>query len=1622
MSFLEETPMPLNRSARVVVLLVVFLSFGQLAYGQVPTGTPPYGSYGGDPEVINLADLNIHLDVPITHRAGRGSNFDYRLTYDSSVWTPTNSGASYFWNPSITWGWLTLTGTSGYIYYTATSNTCYGVTQFTYYVFSNFAYVDPSGTPHPFLGQLTTANYSGTIPNSNCPTVNSPFTLTNSASDGSGLTLVATSTTQSYWTFTGKVTTIQGTVIQPPIYANGYPSGGASTLTDRNGNQITVDASGHHTDTLGTTVLTAAGSGTPANPRTYTYVAPNGGNASFTVHYTAMNVKTNFGCSGISEYTGTNVNLVTDITLPDNSKYSFTYEATPGYSGYVTGRIATITVPTGGTINYTYAGGSSGHITCADGSASGLTRQTPDGTWTYTRAPGIGAAYTTTVTDPQGNQASIRFQGIYETQRQVYQGLTSGTLLATSNTCYNGSTSPCTSTAVVLPITQIAQVSIVPGTNNLQSKRVALYNAYGLTTEFDEYDFGSGAPPSTPLRKTLTSYASLGNGIVSMPASVTVKDGSNNVKAQTTLTYDQSTPVAPSGTTPQHVAVSGSRGNVTTIARLTQGSSTLNQTLTYYDTGMVQTFTDANGATNTYNYSNATATCGNAFPTSASEPLSLSKSFAWSCNGGVLTSLTDENSRVTTATYNDPYFWRPNAVSDPTLNSTTIAYATGGVAVTPYYYLNNNNSIVAVAHNFDGLGRPSFDQRYQSPAAQNFDTASYTYDSNGRPYSTSIPCSVGAGSNCPPATPKTTQTYDALNRPLLTTDSGGGTTSYSYPQNDVLVTIGPAPTGENSKRRQLEYDGLGRLTSVCEITSASGSGSCGQNSPQTGYWTKYTYDTIGNLTGVTQNAQGTAQTRSYSYDALSRLTAETNPESGTKTYVYDSDSTMCGNGAYTSQGNLVRTTDAVGNCVAQFYDLFHRVTDVGSPGACKRFRYDNTNGVLGSKPSGVVVNNVLGRLVEAETDTCAWPITQSSIITDEWFSHTARGEVSDLYEWTLHSGGYYHVSESYFANGVPSQMSSNISGLPTFTYGVDGEGRPNSTSASAGQNPVSSALYNVSGQPYQVNLGSGDSDAFGYDSNTGRMSQYQFNVNGQALVGTLTWNANSTLQKLVISDPFNSADSQTCNYAHDDLVRLASANCGAIWGQTFGYDAFGNLTKSVIPGSAGYSFQPTYSSSTNRISSLPGFTPTYDANGNVLNDSSHSYSWDAFGRPLTIGSIGLTYDALGRQVEQNQSGTYRSVVYTPTGEKLAVTLGQGTVQWGYIPLVGGGTAVYTNGTLSYYRHTDWLGSARLASTPSRTIYSTTAYAPFAEAYALSGVGDQAFTGQNQDSVVGLYDFPAREYNIQGRWASPDPAGLGAANLVAPQSWNRYAYVLNSPTHLVDPFGLDSTATNVTGPACRLPQNWSKCKNEPIGLTENPYAYMQFEFMMIGATQIVDHWEVMCGLPGGGCNEIAIYANYVPNISSAGVASSGPGSSGVGSLDLGAVQYQQYLGMRLVKGLTPTVCGGGAFLFAGLQKQKGNGQGFAGGLLEWDSKSGWSGHGLFELGSHGAGGGVITNPLDGLVFLPLGEGSVYGVPVEAGALATTSGAVGGYGEVGKGNVGGGVGVYASISSVLGCGGG
>src|SRR5207249_11475933 len=98
----------------------------------------------------------------------------------------------------------------------------------------------------------------------------------------------------------------------------------------------------------------------------------------------------------------------------------------------------------------------------------------------------------------------------------------------------------------------------------LDREDVHYYDSYGLPTEVDEYTWGP-----TLARKTLVAYnRSLSNNIVDRPSSVQVQDAGGNLVAQTTYSYDQTAAVTTSGT-PQHVSVSGSRGNTTTVTNAT---------------------------------------------------------------------------------------------------------------------------------------------------------------------------------------------------------------------------------------------------------------------------------------------------------------------------------------------------------------------------------------------------------------------------------------------------------------------------------------------------------------------------------------------------------------------------------------------------------------------------------------------------------------------------------------------------------------------------------------------------------------------------------------------------------------------------------------------------------------------------------------------------------------------------------------------------------------------------------------------------------------------------------------------------------------------------------------------
>ena len=284
-------------------------------------------------------------------------------------------------------------------------------------------------------------------------------------------------------------------------------------------------------------------------------------------------------------------------------------------------------------------------------------------------------------------------------------------------------------------------------------------------------------------------------------------------------------------------------------------------------------------------------------------------------------------------------------------------------------------------------------------------------------------------------------------------------------------------------------------------------------------------------------------------------------------------------------------------------------------------------------------------------------------------------------------------------------------------------------------------------------------------------------------------------------------------------------------------------------------------------------------------------------------------------------------VYDPLGDMLAEMNGQSLSQ-GRVPLAAGAMAMYTSGpALAAYWHTDWEGSVRFASTPNQAMWSDSAFAPFGEQYAGAGTNWASYAGTMQNTVSGTYDADFRHYDpTSGRWLSPDPAGMAAADLTNPQSLNRYAYVLNNPTTLVDPKGLHffkpcltlsnctwsgdpnlggggggCTVDGISGPCSTLGQNGiAPCpNNECTTVGTDPLtgqqAILQFTAGAGGATGYLSTYDMSQGL-----NEVNgtflsntqynsyIQATYAGGISAqrAALAAAIAGNSG------GAITYQQ----------------------------------------------------------------------------------------------------------------------------------
>jgi len=254
---------------------------------------------------------------------------------------------------------------------------------------------------------------------------------------------------------------------------------------------------------------------------------------------------------------------------------------------------------------------------------------------------------------------------------------------------------------------------------------------------------------------------------------------------------------------------------------------------------------------------------------------------------------------------------------------------------------------------------------------------------------------------------------------------------------------------------------------------------------------------------------------------------------------------------------------------------------------------------------------------------------------------------------------------------------------------------------------------------------------------------------------------------------------------------------------TWSYDPFGNR-KTQGPDGGTLVYPP----GNNRIQGYG-----YDASGNVTDDGSNQYAYDAEGRLCVVYNKTLTtwtgyaYDGLGNRVMtgggvnslscDNNLTPNTTFIVGQNGELLDSLNASGA---GFSNVFAHGQllATYQFPTSSWtFALNDWLGTKRFVADTNGEMVETCTGFPFGDGVNCTGPGGDPgplhFTGKPRDLESGNDYFGARYYSSPtGRFLSPDwssdPDAVPYADLEDPQTLNLYGYVRNNPLSKTDPDG------------------------------------------------------------------------------------------------------------------------------------------------------------------------------------------------------------------------------------------
>ena len=1398
------------------------------------TGAPPYSTHEILREDVALASGGLHVYVPIISLRGKGGQtFSLGWAADSHSITmqefdePTgwNSPQNGALNPYVFTDWFVSPEVHGYVTiphlrasWQFLGDYCdliaEGCVNYSLFCNSNFTFRDENGTSYTFSESIAaTLPVARDCTNTGQTGKQAYYTNPVGDSDQSPGIRLDTSNPNDIivWTKDGTAYHFPAvSVLGNTSEALNYYDYDFLKIVDPNGNTITKSGS-TITDSTGRTITAVNLSGgtsgssvtwTDSNGSPQTFTAALGGTAgpAVTTHATGCNFLNPYQSQYQSQSyrwndIGTVGNFATGMTLsfPDGAVYALQFDQL--------GKITKITYPGGGYTRYDYTDWDPqfhlASLTCyaADywevsakhvcSSTSGSCTQSTEVTTTYTpiSAPTDGGNGGTDVVDPLANRThyifgEVKQQGTIlnsnprETERDIYQG--QSTLVKTIQTAWTSTADnaiPNKVTTILNDVTPNLTSYVTTSFDTPQGGTTVIDNPL----EIDEYDFDG-----TLKRKTNYTWQKGGNytvttgHILDRPLSKTITDPvTGNVS---TTTY-----------------VNDAIGNVKSVTRGGTNATSATTSYTRNSFGDVTLLTDpANNKTN-YCY-DGSSSCPNSsttdlygVPTAKADALSNLSLYSYSLSTGLLLSVTDPNTQVTHYSYDA--LGRVKQISYPDggqTNHTYVDTAPQSVTTTTKITSAINKTTEAL---LDGIGRVIQTQLTDPLGTDYTDT---TYDALERVSTVSNPHRSTSSST----DGTTSYVYDELGRVCVVVPQDGTAVSAcpaTAPVSDVFTKYTgncSTTTDQAGKSRKSCVDGLGRMTGVWEDPAGLD------------YETDYAYDAFGNLTAVTQKGGASSSSwrnRSFVYDGLSQLTKVVNPESGTIQYTYDVNGNVKIKTA-PAPNQLPPSTATV--TTTYNYDALNRLAGKtysdGSP--WESYHYDVV------APSFPTFTNVAGRLSYSYNQ---YHGGTSGKATYTSYSYDAMGRVVQMWQQTPSlspGGGFVYATYDLMGNVTSTLSPANhaisysydaAARLTSITGALNDANHPSplwSADATQGYYPTGAlqkaqfgnGLYETIVveprlQPCRLSLNTSGGIPSGCSGAlpTGVIQGHQlvYGTWGSTNNGNLTgWAGNGAVN-------FNRG------YTYDSLNRIwkmsDSQSGAACTGLQWTIDPWSNMTAQTTTGGTCNSF----SAAVGTNNQLVGYQ--YDIAGNMMNDGSHNYTYDAENRISQVdGGTTATYayNESGQRVRKATGSTWTEYFYAPDGKVLSDYNGTGYPKE-YIYDGDRLVAQYNwlTGTTNFI-HADHLGTTRVVTAVNQSVLDSLDFYPYGQQSSGDTTTTHKFTGKERDAESGLDNFTARYFgSTMGRFMSPDPRGGHPED---PQTLNRYAYVRNNPTTLTDPTGLD----------------------------------------------------------------------------------------------------------------------------------------------------------------------------------------------------------------------------------------